>query len=80
MSGCTLHGLINGYTWNLGQLWSRWDFGCPHHMLKRDSQSSCEFLAIGSRRLPALAPGTCLVHRHPGLTEYASDRQAAPIL
>ena len=34
------------------QQWSRWDFGCPHHLLWEGSWSSCEFLAR--------SPGVCL--------------------
>ena len=36
------------------QQWSRWDFGCPLHLLWEGSWSSCEFLAR--------SPGVCL-HR-----------------
>ena len=31
---------------------SQWDFGCPHHMLRRFFQSTCKFLAR--------APGGCV--------------------
>ena len=44
------------------QLWSRWDFGCPHHLLRRGSQSSCEFLAQapGGRQHWLLVPASIL--------------------
>ncbi len=44
----------------LKQQWSRWDFGCPHHLLwgKACSPASSQ------------AHSACLVHRHPGSARF----------